>query len=217
MTCTYLQNVRLLVVEDNLFCRRMTHEVLKIVGAEHFEFARNGLEAWDLMKRDVPDMVLLDWDMEGMNGFELLKKIRKDEKSPNQFLPIIMITGFGDRSHIFAARDADVNEYIVKPMSAKILIDRIQAVVERPRRFVRVANFFGPDRRRQNKIFVGPDKRGQAGPPPGAPKPPPDQDMNQGAINLLFNPDDAPLPPDAGDRAPAPETQASDGSVFAKE
>ncbi|MBM3565091.1 MAG: response regulator, partial [Alphaproteobacteria bacterium] len=195
MVLDYLQNVRILVAEDNLFSRRIIEEILKLLGAAHIEFVKNGEEAWESIKKEMPDLVLLDWEMGPGDGLWFLSRVRHDPASPNPYLPIIMVTGYADRWHIFQARDAGVNEYVTKPMSAKTMMGRIQAVIERPRRFVRIGKFFGPDRRRQDKIFIGPDKRGMED-ALAAKKaaPPPEQIMHQDEINALFNPDDHPPP-----------------------
>ena len=188
----YLETIRLLVVEDNSFARRIVLEVLKYLGATNIAVAKDGEEAWQEIKKEMPDIVLLDWEMIPVDGFHFLRRVRHDPTSPNPYLPIIMVTGYADRAHVFAARDGGVNEYVIKPMSAKALLDRIQAVIERPRRFVRIGEFFGPDRRRKEKLFLGPDKRGleeKAAPAVAA-----TADMHQEEINALFNPDDAPPP-----------------------
>ena len=72
-----------------------------------------------------------------------------------------MITAFREREHIFKVRDAGVTEYAVKPVSPKSLFSRIDAVIERPRQFIRVGEFFSPDRRRQKKGYSGDERRGQ--------------------------------------------------------
>ena len=58
-----------------------------------------------------------------------------------------------------AARDAGVNEFVVKPFSAQGLFTRIQAVIEKPRPFVKVSGYFGPDRRRRRRPFEGEERR----------------------------------------------------------
>ncbi|MEK7246508.1 MAG: response regulator [Pseudomonadota bacterium] len=196
MTGGYLERIRILVVEDNSFSRRIVMELLKFLGATDVAFVKDGEEAWQEIRKDIPDIVLLDWEMAPVDGIHFLRRVRHDPNSPNPYLPIVMVTGFADRWHVFAARDAGVNEYVIKPVSAKALLDRIQAVIERPRRFVRIGEFFGPDRRRKEKLFLGPDKRGLEE-KPAAPAIAASADMRQEEINALFNPDDVPAPPAA--------------------
>ena len=141
------------------------------------------------------DLILTDWQMQPLSGIELTKRIRTSPDSTNVFVPIIMITAFHEREHVFKARDAGVTEYVVKPISPKSLFSRIDAVIERPRQFVRVGEFFGPDRRRQKKGYSGDERRGQDKPdeknpsPDTAGKP---SEMGQDEINTTFNPDDKP-------------------------
>jgi DNA-binding response OmpR family regulator len=86
--------------------------------------------------------------------------IRTNEDSPNHFLPIIMITGHSERSRVNAARDAGVNEFLVKPVTAKGLMERLSLIVNRPRNFVKSKHYFGPDRRRRpDPNFSGEERR----------------------------------------------------------
>lgn len=192
LTGGYLESIRILVVEDNSFARRIVMEILKHLGASNVIIAKDGEEAWLEIKKEMPDIVLLDWEMGPVDGLNFLNRVRHDPACPNAYLPIIMVTGYADRWHVFAARDAGVNEYVIKPLSAKALLDRIQAVIERPRRFVRIGKFFGPDRRRKEKLYLGPDKRGGEEKPAAAI--PATAEMGQEEINALFNPDDPAAP-----------------------
>jgi two-component system, chemotaxis family, chemotaxis protein CheY len=71
-----------------------------------------------------------------------------------------MIKGHSNRDLVNQARDAGVTEFMVKPVTAKSLFDRIVSIIDRPRPFVRTKGFFGPDRRRtRGKPFVGENRR----------------------------------------------------------
>jgi DNA-binding response OmpR family regulator len=75
-------------------------------------------------------------------------------------LPIIMMTGHSEKSRVVEARDAGVTEFVAKPLTAKAVLERIQAVIYRPRPFVRTATYFGPGRRRRDDpTFAGPWRR----------------------------------------------------------
>jgi two-component system chemotaxis response regulator CheY len=73
--------------------------------------------------------------------------VRNSSDSKNPYLPIIMMTGFADRPRVCEARDAGVTEMVVKPVTARSVIDRLTAVVFHPRPFVRTEDYFGPRRR----------------------------------------------------------------------
>lgn len=185
MTVDYLKEISFLIVEDQEFLRKLVRQVLDVFGAERITEAGSGEQAWKVFKETPTDVVLLDWKMPGLDGVELTKMIRKDPDSPNPYVPIIMMTAANRRRDVFTARDAGVTEYIVKPVSAKAIISRIEAAIERPRRFVKVGDYFGPDRRRQAKPFQGEDRRGVHETAAHAPE----KEMAQAEINALFNPD----------------------------
>jgi DNA-binding response OmpR family regulator len=92
----------------------------------------------------------------------LLNKIRNDTNSDNPFVPVIMVTAHGEADRVIEARDAGMTEYLTKPISAKGLYQRIASIVESERPFVRVSDFFGPDRRRKKEAFGDSDRRATA-------------------------------------------------------
>jgi DNA-binding response OmpR family regulator len=86
--------------------------------------------------------------------------VRNAPDSRNPYLPIIMMTGHSERYRVMEARDAGVTEFVAKPLTAKSVLERIQAVIYRPRPFVRTADYFGPDRRRKDDPnYDGPRRR----------------------------------------------------------
>lgn len=215
MSEPYLKNVKFLIVDDHAFTRRMLVQVMRTLGVSDVRSAANGEDAWEALMNGMADIVMLDWAMSPLDGIAFTKRVRKGKDSPNPHLPIIMMTAFADRPHVMGARDAGVNEYLIKPFSTRAMFARIQAVIERPRPFVRVGDFFGPDRRRKDKKFEGGDKRGGKG---GAPAQPQTGDMKQDDVNALFNPDEAkgktgvdtpPLPANGNAKPPGPEAAAA--------
>lgn len=100
--------------------------------------------------------------MQPYDGIELIRRIRRDPRSPNKFVPIIMMTGYSHRARVEQARDMGVTEFLVKPFTAKDLYTRIEQLIERPRQFVDAGEgtYFGPDRRRRRKEeYAGPRRR----------------------------------------------------------
>jgi two-component system, chemotaxis family, chemotaxis protein CheY len=160
--------ISVLVIDDNHHMRSLIKELLKAIGISEVREASEPVEAMEMMRTTVPDILLVDFSMPMIDGVEFVQMIRTGDDSPNPFIPIIMITGHSERSKVMQARDAGVNEFLVKPINAKSLMVRLQAVVENPRPFVKVNGYFGPDRRRgQNPKHDGPwrrkddDKKGQ--------------------------------------------------------
>jgi two-component system, chemotaxis family, chemotaxis protein CheY len=152
--------ISVLVVEDNQPMAMMVKGILETFGIGGITLARNGEEGFEVFCRHNPDIVLADWMMKPMDGIRLTRLIRNEPRSPNPFVPIILMTGFSEKNRVMEARDGGVTEFLVKPFQAKDLYKRIAQVIERPRQFVRTTEFFGPDRRRRDEeSFGGPWRR----------------------------------------------------------
>ncbi len=161
MQHTYLQKVKIMVVDDRSFARSLLRRILGVLGCRRITEAQSVEVAWNAILLNPPDLVIVDWEMEKSDGLELVRRIRHEDNSPERYMPIIMLTAHSDPSRIIEARDAGVNEFIIKPLSPEILFTRLDAVIEHPRPFVRTGDFFGPDRRRNKKPFKGEDRRKQ--------------------------------------------------------
>lgn len=154
-------NISVLIVEDNQPMAAMAKSILETFGIVNITVAKHGEEGFSSFCKTNPDIVLADWMMKPMDGITLTQMIRNEARSPNPFVPIVLMTGFSEKTRVMEARDAGVTEFLVKPFLAKDLYKRIAQVIERPRQFVRTQEFFGPDRRRkEEEQFAGPWKRG---------------------------------------------------------
>ena len=206
-----LEGVKFLVVDDNPFMRSIIRHILKILGARDIFEASDGKEGYEVAQQIIPDIALVDWVMEPEDGLKFVKKIRRAEDSPNPFMPLIMVSGYSEQRHVLTARDAGVNEFVVKPLSATSLFARIQWVIERPRRFVKIDTYFGPDRRRKTIAFKGEDRR-QIDQETGALVDPGEDDSEKVHLDVESKPeeDDAAAAPEAGgDDVEASHDQAS--------
>lgn len=190
MSNDYLSDVTILIVDDQEFILNLVREMLRVLGAETILEAKDGTEAWEVLQRNPVDLMLVDWYMKPTDGVTLVKRIRNDKKSPNPYLPIIMMSGYSERLRIIKARDSGINEFVVKPLSAKALFGRIVNVIEHPRQFVRTENFFGPDRRRKNQE-VEDDRRGKGAKEMKAAQSP-HKEMSQSEVDAFLNPDSVP-------------------------
>jgi len=138
----------------------LVRQVLGVLGARNVTDLSDGEQAWKHFKKMPSDVVILDWKMQPVDGIELTRLIRNDSESPNPYAPIIMMTAYSERIRVVEARDAGVHEFVIKPMSPKTLFHRVETVIEKPRSFVRVVNYFGPDRRRATKPHNSTERRG---------------------------------------------------------
>jgi CheY-like chemotaxis protein len=154
------ESLRVLLIDDNQHMRAIVTAVLAGVGVKQVRETRDGVEALETLRDWPADLALVDFQMSPMDGVEFTRMVRNAPDSKNPYLPIIMMTGHSEKSRVFEARDAGVTEFVAKPLTAKAVLDRINAVIYRPRPFVRTANYFGPDRRRRDDPnFAGPWRR----------------------------------------------------------
>ena len=152
--------LKVLVVDDNQHMRKLVVAILQAFGVLQIFEAPDGNKAWSVLREANPDVVILDWMMEGMTGIDLVKMVRTSPQTPNPFVPIIMLTGYTQVDHVRQARDAGVNEFLAKPVSVKAIMSRLVSVIENPRPFVRTKAYFGPCRRRRGKEeYRGPERR----------------------------------------------------------
>ena len=151
--------LRVLVVDDNQHMRTLVSAILQAFGVATVLEAASGEDAWKILAENRCDLIFVDWVMDGMSGLDLSVKIRTAADSPNQFVPIVMITGHTSPERVHAARDAGVNEFLAKPVSSKSIMARVISVIENPRPFVRTKAYFGPCRRRRRMEHQGPERR----------------------------------------------------------
>lgn len=155
--------VNVLVVESTAEMFRLFKGVLGMLsvpeGNIHSAYSQE--EGFDKFCKDRHDLVITDWLDNPDTGIELVKQIRRDNDSPNIFVPIIMTAGSGHLSRVIRSRDAGVSEYLVKPFAADSLAMRITRVIEKPRPFIVDKSYTGPDRRNKNEPFEGEDRRNE--------------------------------------------------------
>jgi CheY-like chemotaxis protein len=160
MSTAALSALRVLLVDDNQHMRSIVSAVLTGVGVQQVRECWDGADALDTLRQWPADVAIVDFQMAPLDGVEFTRLVRNAEDSPNPFLPIIMLTGHAERARVEEARDAGVTEFVVKPVTARAVLDRLTAVITRPRPFVRTADYFGPDRRRrQDPHYHGPWRR----------------------------------------------------------
>lgn len=144
-----LSRLSVLVVEDNKYMRKIVHTILEAMGITDVNTVDNPIDAIERIRDYRPDIMITDWMMEPINGIELVRAIRDEEKSPDPFLPIILLTGHAEKDLVLQARDVGVHEVLTKPISIGALYKRIVTLVEHPRPFVRRPDYFGPEPRQK--------------------------------------------------------------------
>ena len=119
-------SIPVLVVDDYKTMIRIIRNLLKQLGFEDVDEASDGTEALGKMKERRYGLVISDWNMEPMTGYELLKQVRSDSSLSKT--PFIMVTAESKTENVIAAKKAGVNNYIVKPFNAPTLKSKIEAV-----------------------------------------------------------------------------------------
>lgn len=120
-------SMSVLIVDDYKTMLRIIRNLLKQIGFENVDEAADGSEALRQLRDKDYGLVISDWNMEPMTGIELLKEVRADEKLKS--VPFIMITAESKSENVIAAKQAGVNNYIVKPFNAETLKTKLQSVL----------------------------------------------------------------------------------------
>ena len=124
---TVEKNLPILIVDDYKTMLRIIHNLLKQLGFENVEEATDGGMALEKLREKHFGLIISDWNMEPMTGFELLKHVRADEKL--KAIPFIMITAESKTENVVAAKEAGVSNYIVKPFNAETLKTKLVSVL----------------------------------------------------------------------------------------
>jgi two-component system, chemotaxis family, chemotaxis protein CheY len=120
------QAMRVLVVDDYNTMIRIIRNLLKQLGFENVDDASDGTQALEKIEQNEYGLVISDWNMEPMTGYELLREVRARDQTAR--LPFIMVTAESKTENVIAAKKAGVNNYIVKPFNAETLKGKIDAV-----------------------------------------------------------------------------------------
>lgn len=149
-----LQSINVLVVDGNQFMRKVSRTLLTNAGVKNVHEVADGIAALEHIRMFGPDLVILDWELPLLGGIELVKIVRSPGVFPAPDVPIIMLTGHGERWRVVAAAASGVNEFLIKPASARTLRDRMVSILTCPRPSVQVGKYYGPAPRKL--IDVGP-------------------------------------------------------------
>jgi two-component system, chemotaxis family, chemotaxis protein CheY len=154
-----LDQMNVLVVDDNHHMVVLVKGILMALGIKHVHTAKDSADAFEELRNFPADIIICDYNMQPLDGIDFARLVRNSADSPNPYVAILMMTGHSDYGTVTTVRDAGVNEFLAKPISLKSLSQRIIHIIEKPRPFVKTRRYFGPDRRRQQIPFKGPERR----------------------------------------------------------
>ncbi len=163
-----LAMVRVLLADRDSRTATLVQRILFSFGFRLIDMVTSGEDALESLKRKPYDLIITEYNMTPIDGVALVRAIRqaRDDQRIRRDIPIIMLTANAEKDHVYAARDAGITEFIVKPFTAKTISNRIIMVIDNPRSFIDVADYAGPCRRRREGVPEGlSERRGQRAEP----------------------------------------------------
>jgi len=165
---------KVLIVDDEYYIRKVIRTLLLAMGCTKIHEAPDGASGLESIRALAPDVVLLDWEMPGIDGAEFVRRVRSPDSFPYPAVPIIMLTGHGERSRVLEAVRLGVHEFLLKPVSSSALQARILSVLTKPRNMVKRGTYYGPEPRKLATYKPGADsypaRPGDIPQPGGKPK-----------------------------------------------
>ena len=141
---TAIRSARILIVDEEFTTRRVIRTLLLSLGVTDVHDAVDGESGLAAVSALDPDVGILDWQMADMNGPEFVRRLRSPDTPAFSNVPIIMLTGHGERSRVVEAMRLGVHEFLLKPVSAKALQERLASVLLNPRPTVKRGAHDGP-------------------------------------------------------------------------
>ncbi len=151
--------VRFLIVDNNTLALQMIEDILRMLGTTSIRRASDSAKAKAALREGDIDVVITERELEPETGIQLVDYIRHSSESLDRLLPVIMLTARSESEYVTEARDKGVTEFLGKPFNVDSLYRRIASVIARPRAFVNAPEYFGPDRRRRQQAYTGPNRR----------------------------------------------------------
>lgn len=146
-----LAAVRVLLADRDKRTATLVHRILFSFGFRRVDLVTSGAEALVHLRENPYDLIITEWNMTPIDGVALVREIRhaREDERIRRDIPIIMLTALAERDNVEVARDAGINEFIVKPFTARTMSNRIISVIDQPRIFVEAPGYAGPCRRRR--------------------------------------------------------------------
>ena len=143
-----IEGLTVLIADGNSYMRRLTRTMLTNLGVRSIYEATDGLAAIEAIRNLNPDVMMLDWAMPIFDGCEVMRIVRSPGDFPNANLPVIMMTDVGLRSRVNEAIRVGAHELLVKPISPKMLQQRLLGFIFNARPMVRAGTLYIPMPRR---------------------------------------------------------------------
>jgi|ERR1700730_11143053 two-component system chemotaxis response regulator CheY len=132
-----IRSAKILIVDDEFYVRKTIRTLLLSMGTSDVHDVPDGGSGLSAISALDPDVVILDWQMAGMNGPEFVRRLRAPDAVAFPNVPIIMLTGHGEHARVVEAMRLGVREFLVKPVSGRALHERMASVLLNPRPMVK--------------------------------------------------------------------------------
>ncbi|MBU1346242.1 MAG: response regulator [Alphaproteobacteria bacterium] len=136
-----------MVVDQSAFSMELTMAALRGFGTKASHCCRNADDAQQILKLKPVDLMLVDCEVEGMDGHALVRWLRHSGLEPNAHVPIIMTASHVRQTQVGAVRDCGANFLLSRPFSASVVLERILWMARDNRPFLEAGDYKGPDRR----------------------------------------------------------------------
>ena len=193
------EQLKVLYVDPNERAHAVVRTILNAMGIKKYNSLLETAGLFNELSRRPPDILITEYKLDDIDGLELIRRIRQDDKAPDHYLPIILLTGHTERRIVAGARDAGVHHVLAKPISIQQFYAAVSWLVSNPVPFIQSGEYYGPDRRRKERPFDGDDRRTAASEDGTAVAP---EEAGDGAAD--------PEQPDQTEAAPEPEAAAAD-------
>lgn len=164
-----LSHLSFLIADENVFTLSVMRKILNAFHAQRIFEAQSAHEAYAYFRLAPIDIIITDCLQEPADEIDFIRQIRNDERSPNQNIPILMLTAHSDTLRLSAAREAGATEILTKPLTAQKLYTALQVMIEQSSQPLQTSTstdgdwhtsplpHMGPERRRAKAKFEQPD------------------------------------------------------------
>src|SRR5258707_1844164 len=139
-----ISTLKVLVVDDGPYVRKVVRTLLLAVAVKTVYEAADGMSGRDAIRKHLPHIVIVDWEMPLIDGAQFVRMVRSPMEFPAPDVPIIMLSGHGDRWRVVEAARLGAHEYLLKPVSTTALLERIVTILSVPRPFITLDGYYGP-------------------------------------------------------------------------
>jgi CheY-like chemotaxis protein len=142
-----IKDIGILIVDHNVYMRRLLRTMLLNLGAKSVLEAGDGLAALEMVRNSDPDVMVVERDVPVLSATEMLKVVRSPDMFPRPNIPVIVLTDQAQRAQVLEAIRLGANELLIRPTSPKALQDRLLAVMIKPRPMVQIGPYYVPQPR----------------------------------------------------------------------